>query len=392
MITKTDIEKKLEETERLFEKTARTEEKNALRERAYWLWQSLESEVPGNMIEKAVSFWKKTGGKTGLNPNDFPETSPRAQPQETKPPGTSPASAASSVKPISLFDEYWVEVQPGQTLWGMLFCQFGTPGGFDDKRVADIFKKLPPASQAHLIDAVEIHMQSIIEDEHREHAKDPSKISSPIFGISDIHETFETAKKINVGPILKDEENLLRLVLQSKDTAALKQEIVLKNSKQMQEWLKYHPSEPLTEEKVDEVLYSIQPTRTEAEEKQSEELNRLIRKVTQGDILIPEEEKQLTLSLPLYEKRIRDRLALSSSEYVHVRHVKVGDLLDAVPVDRKKITIMAESAVRQTLLDVPLEEFWKRIRLVEHIRAYIFGRELRTISIRSFFRGLVEIK
>ena len=325
VISKIFLEQKLKETNALFESATEKEKQDVLREDAYWLTQALENENPQDVLMRAFSFWEKSNGKTGLKP--FELSAKEKIKQEIPPP-----------LPFTKG-----EITTDLTLWGMLDHAFQSGEHLDDRHVSDIFNRLPPAAQTHFIDTVTNHIQE--------------SIPKPSYTASDI------------APILKDETLLLGLVEKTKLTATSKEEDLQRVAQKLTEWLRYHETEPVTEEKLEEGLYGAEAARTYMKNTQ---------------------EETSAKTLPPRELLIRDRLRMNTAEYLRIRHVSVEKLLDAVPTDQKQLALVAQSAVRQDLLAVPDDEFQKRVRTAALVRAYSCNKELRSVSIRQFFRGIVE--
>ena len=340
-ISKTFLEQKLEETSALFEKTESQEKKDTLREEAYWLTQALESKTPEDVLTRAFSFWEKSNRKTGLKPFKLPTEISK----EIPPP------------PAML------------TLWGTLDRAFQSGEGLDDQHVSDIFNRLPPASQTHFIDTLTNHIRDSFEEQTY-----VKKTPSDSYDIS---------------PILKDEALLLSLVEKTKQTVQVKEENIQRLAQKFTDWLRYNQNAPTTEERLEEALYGPEALKTYMVTDSGENVG-LRQKVMEGGALTPKQEETILAYLPAYERLIRDRLRMSTAEYLRLRHVSVEKLLDAVPPDPKQLALVAQSAVRQDLLTVPDTEFQKRVRAAILIRAYSFSKELHHASIRQFFRGVVE--
>lgn len=353
-ISKTDLEQKLKETSALFEKTKSQEKQDALREEAYWLTQALESETPQDVLARAFSFWKDTNGKTGLKP--FP-----IDPEEPKLINTpSPVIITPSPEPAS-------PAMP--TLWSILDRAFQSGEGLDDKHVSDIFNRLPPTSQTHFIDTLVNHIHvSFKEQTH---------------GKKTLSDTYD------ISPVLKDEALLLSLVEKTKQTMQVKGENMQRLAQKLVNWLRYNEAVPITEERLEETLYGPEALRI-YKVTESEENIKLRQQIMEGGTLVPKQEETILTYLPAYERLIRDRLRMNTAEYLRIRHVSVKKLLDAVPSDPSQLALVAQSAVRQELVAVPAAEFQKRVRAAALIRAYPFSKELGHISIRQFFRGVVE--
>lgn len=324
-ISKTFLEQKLKETNALFENTAEKEKRDALWEEAYWLTQALENGNPEDVLGRAFSFWEKSNGKTGLKPFELPEEIP------PDPPFPKEGDIATTPSVAEL------------TLWGMLDRAFQNGEYLDDHHVSDIFNRLPPATQTYFIDTVADYIRA--------------RIQKTSYMASDI------------APILKDETLLLSLVEKTKLTAKSKEEDLQRIAEKLTDWLRYHKTEPSTEEKREEVLYGAKAATMYMKNNQ-EESNKKI--------------------LPPHELRIRDRLRMTTAEYLRIRNVSVEKLLDAVPFDPQQLALVTKSAVRQDLLAVPDAEFQKRVRTATLIRAYISSKELQPVSIRQFFRVVVE--
>ncbi|OGZ45583.1 MAG: hypothetical protein A3J54_02020 [Candidatus Ryanbacteria bacterium RIFCSPHIGHO2_02_FULL_45_13b] len=327
VISKIALEQKLKETSALFGSTTEKEKQDILREDAYWLTQALENENPNDVLMRAFSFWEKSNGKTGLKP--FELSTEETTKQEIPP--RLPFLKGGSTPPVAL------------TLWGMLDHAFQNGEYLDDRHVSDIFNRLPPATQTHFIDTVAEHIRASIQ------------------------KTSYTAS--DIAPILKDEALLLGLVEKTTLTAKSKEEDLQRIARKLTDWLQYHKTEPPTEEKREEVLYGAEAANMYIKHKREETTEEI---------------------LPLYELRVRDRLRLTTTEYLRIRPVSVEKLLAAVPTDPRQLALVAQSAVRQDLLAVPDAEFKKRVRTAMLIRAYSCNKELHSVSIRQFFRGVVE--
>lgn len=324
-ISKKFLEQKLKETNTLFENTTEKEKRDALWEEAYWLTQALENENPEEMLRRAFSFWEKSNGKTGLRPFELPE--------EILPDPPFPKEGDIATTPS--IEEL--------TLWGMLDRAFQNGEYLDDHHVSDIFNRLPPAAQTHFIDTVASYIHA--------------SIPKTAYTVSDI------------APILKDETLLLSLVEKTKLTAKSKEEDLQRIAEKLTDWLRYHETEPATEEKREEVLYGAEAANMYIQNNEKESNEKI---------------------LPPNELRIRDRLRMTTAEYLRIRNVSVEKLLDAVPLDPQQLALVTKSAVRQDLLAVPDAEFQKRVRTAALIRAYSCNKELRSASIRQFFQGVVE--
>lgn len=365
-ISKTDLEQKLEETSALFEKAQNEQEKDALREESYWLWQAVESDNPNDVLRHAFSFWERTNGKTGLKPFELP--------------------AKATLPAIS--NANGIIVQRGETLWGILYREFEHGERLDDRQIADIFKRLPPAAQTHFIDAVENRIHTLVEEETRKKSAEIGTDKTTSFRITDTN-ALPVGASITLDPVLRNEAELLHLVEQTKEIASVKEELIQENSKKIADWLRYHQTEPHTELKFEEVLFGQDAGRAFAKE-MPDEIQQYIRKAQNGIELPVNESAALAEWLSLYERNIRDRLLLSTATYIRARTLSVGDLLEAVPADSKQVALVAKSVVRRDILSVPEDEFWKRVRIAKIIRAYTFGKELRLINVRQFFRSIVE--
>lgn len=383
MITKQDLQQKLEETELLFNKAKNKQESAALRERAYWLRQAIDDENPTGVLERAYMFWKKTNGSTGLEPPEPKKQSPSASNQSR----VSPPPTAASATPTPE-DANGIIVQQGETLWGILYREFEHGERLDDQQIADIFKRLPPAAQTHFIDAVENRIHMLVEEEMRIKSAETGTDKTTSFRIADTN-ALPVDTSITLDPVLRNEAELLHLVEKTKEIATVKEELIQENSKKISDWLRYHQTEPHTELKFEEVLFGRDAVRALAKET-PDEIRQFIRKAQNSVDLPINESAALAEWLPLYERKIRDRLLLSTTAYLRARTLGVGDLLEAVPADSKQIALVARSVVRRDILSVPEDEFWKRVRIAELIRAYTFGKELRLINVRQFFQSIVE--
>jgi len=357
-ISKTFLEQKLEETSALFEKVESQEKKDTLREEAYWLTQALESKTPEDVLTRAFSFWEKSNGKTGLKPFKLPTETSKEIPPQPLPTGRQvPFPKGGNAPPAML------------TLWGMLDRAFQSGEGLDDQHVSDIFNRLPPASQTHFIDTLANHIRESFEEQTHIKKTPPDSY--------------------DISSILKDEALLLSLVEKTKQTVQVKEENIQRLAQKFTDWLRYNQNAPATEERLEEALYGPEALKTYMVTDSGENVG-LRQKVMEGGALTPKQEETILAYLPAYERLIRDRLRMSTAEYLRLRHVSVEKLLDAVPPDPKQLALVAQSAVRQDLLAVPDAEFQKRVRAAILIRAYSFSKELRRASIRQFFRGVVE--
>ncbi|TSC78314.1 MAG: hypothetical protein G01um101429_840 [Parcubacteria group bacterium Gr01-1014_29] len=369
-ISKSDLEQKLEETELLFNKAKNKQERTVLRERAYWLRQTIDNEDPASVLERAYMFWKKTNGSTGLEP---------PEPEEPKP-------AQANIPAISNASD--ITVQRGDTLWGILYRELEHGERLDDRQIADIFKRLPPAAQTHFIDAVEDRIHTLVEEEMRIKSTETGTDKTTSFRITNTN-ALPVGASITLDPVLRNEAELLHLVEKTKEIASVKEKLIQENSKKISDWLHYHQIEPKTELKLEEVLFGQDTVRDLAKEA-PDEIRHYIRRAEQGADLPVNESAIVAEWLPLYERNIRDRLLLSTAAYVRARSLSVEELLEAVPADSKQIALVAKSVVRRDILSVPEDEFWKRVRIAQIIRAYTFGKELRLINVRQFFRSIVE--
>ncbi len=331
-VSKTFLEQKLQETSALSE-NASPEQKAALQEQAYWLTQALENENPNDMLERAFSFWKRTNGKTGLQPF-------KIIPDEPQP--------ASAPPPAML------------TVWGMLDRAFQNGEHLDDRHVSDIFNRLPAAAQTHFIDTVANHIRM------------ETSVIAP-----------------DITPTLKNEALLLSLVEKTKLTTTNKEENIQQVAKKLTDWQRYHQNEPQTEEKLEETLFGAEAAKVYIRNK-TDENQKLRQHVLDGGMLTVKQEESIMRIFPAYELFIRDRLRMTTAEYLRMRHVPVEKLLSAVPTDPQKIELVLQSAVRQDLLAVPDAEFHKRVRTAALVRSYSFHRELYPVTIRQFFRSVVE--
>ena len=345
------LEQKLNGTSTSFGKAASQEEKDALREEAYWLTQAIENENPDDTLKRAFSFWQTSNGKTGLKPFELPAETPKKIPPPPAEAGGLPLEKGENAPPAML------------TLWGMLDRAFQNGEHLDDRHVSHIFNHLPPASQTHFIDTVTNHIRSAIK------------------------KTAYTSS--DIAPILKDEALLSSLVEKTKLTATSKEDDIQQIARKLTDWLKYHEAEPTTEEKLEEVLYGIDAAKAYMK-KDVEEDQKLHQHIMEGGALNPQQEETIRGALPRYELLIRDRLRMTTAEYLRIRHVSLEKLLSAVPTDPKKLALITQSAIRQDLLTVPDAEFQKRVRAASLIRAYSFTKELYPASIRQFFRSVVE--
>lgn len=335
MPLKAFLEQKLKETGRLFEKAGKKEEQDILCEQAYWLTQAIESEHPDDVLARAFSFWERTKGKTGLKP--FPID---ALPRKTE------TLSKESAPPAML------------TLWGMLDRAFQSGEGLDDHHVSDIFNRLPPAMQTHFIDTVTNHIRT-------------------------------AAKEQTIAPILTDETLLLDLVERTKQTVETKEESVQRLAKKLADWLRYHQTAPNTEHTLEEAMFGMEAEKTLLKKKEDEN-QKLYKKIGEGGELSRQEDEIIALTLLPHELLIRDRLRMTTAEYIRLCRESVEKLLAAVPPDPKQLALVKQSAVRQELLAVSESEFEKRVRTAAIIRAYSFGKELRRVSIRQFFKSVVE--
>ena len=336
-----------------------------LMEQVYWLEQAMRSVAPQGVLEHAFTLHKETNGVRGL-PNNFLNTHGQENRLASPPPAETPSAT----------------VRPGDSLWGILYRVFVSGNQLDDPHFADVFRRLPPSAQSHFVDAVEDHIRSVVADEQH------NKVSAAAFGISNI-DRLQSGAPLRLDSVLRDEELLLRLISKAKEIISVKEEILQENGKKITDWLRYHQAEPHTEAKFEEIIYG--PASAAAlSDVPPDEIQALLAKTKHGAPLISREEDILAEYLPPYERKIRDRFAMSASEYVRIKNVLVDKLLEAIPADEKRLSAIAKSAVRQELLDVPEEEFYKRVRTAQLVRAYSFGKDLRNVSVRQFFRGIVE--
>lgn len=363
---KDNLKQQLETTEEELLSAASTDAER-LEEQAYWLEQALRDVTPQEILNRAHALYAKTDGARGLSPHPI-----RVQNIKEKQPQA--ARTAPNDLPIT--------VQPGDSLWGILFHEFTSGEHLDDPHFASVFNRLPPAAQAHFVDAVESHVCILVAEERR------TKEQTTMFGISDV-DALRTGDVLHLASLLKDEELLLHLISKAKEIASVKEEIVQQYGKKAADWLQYHRNEPHTEVKFEEVLYGPAAAHI-LMELLADELQSLLYKIKQGVILSPHEEELLAESLPPYERKIRDRFTMSASEYIRIRSVVVEALLNAVPPDEKQLALITKSAVRLELLQVPEQEFYKRVRVAQLVRAYAFGKDLRNVTVRQFFRGIVE--
>ena len=336
-----------------------------LMEQVYWLEQAMRSVAPQGVLEHAFTLHKETNGVRGL-PNNFLNT----RGKENR-----PASPAPAETPFTT-------VRPGDSLWGILYRVFASGNQLDDPHFADVFRRLPPSAQSHFVDAVEDHIRSVVVDEQH------NKTSAVTFGVSNI-DRLQLGASLRLDSVLRDEELLLRLISKAKEITSVKEEIIQENGKKITDWLRYHQAEPHTEAKFEEIVYGL-ASAAALSDVPPDEIQALLAKAKHGAPLTPREEDILAEYLPPYERKIRDRFTMSASEYIRMRSVVVEKLLEAVPVDEKQLSVIAKSAVRQELLDVPEEEFYTRVRAAQLVRAYSFGKDLRNVSVRQFFRGIVE--
>lgn len=364
-ISKDILQQKLEETGALFENAKTEEEKNTLREQAYWLTQALENENPQEVLTRAFSFWEKSNGKTGLKPFEI----------------SVEKEAISKIPPSPPFPK-WGSPPPGFTLWGTLDRAFQSGEKLDDKTVSVLFNRLPPITQTHFIDTAESYIKTTIGEERR------SKTGSDQSSSKLTKRALLAGDTITIEPLLRNESVLLDLVEKTKQIAAIKEELVQRSGRKIADWLRYHQTEPRTEQRLEEVLYGPEALKMLTKKRTDEE--ETFFKKALNENLTQYEEEIILAALPPYERNIRDRLRMSTAEYLRIRHVLVEKLLDAVPADPKQLALVTQSAVRQELLEVPEAEFQKRVRTAHIIHDYAFGKELRYVTIRQFFRALVE--
>lgn len=257
---------------------------------------------------------------------------------------------------------------PTFTLWGTLDRAFQSGEMLDDKHVSDIYNRLPPAAQTHFIDTIADYIRAAPAEQMLS-KKQPSALDVP--------------------SLLTNEALLLSLVEKTKQTTQAKEDAIQQLTRRLADWQRYHQTAPATETLLEEVLYGPDAAKVYAR-KATDEDEKLIRKALEEGALTPRQDELINMSLQPYERNIRDRLRMMTAEYLRIRHVTVEKLLNAVPPDPKQLALVTQSAVRQELLAVPESEFLKRIRTAALIRAYSFGKELRHVAIRQFFRGIVE--
>ncbi|GEM_PF-4856181 len=369
MPSKKEIELTLEETETALASAAAAEA-DRLDEQSYWLDQALRSEVPNSVLERAYALHKETNGMRGLAPEVFSSV---PFPLEK---GGREEFVDSNKKTVP------ETAKTGETLWGILYREFASGKNLDDPHVADIFNHLPPAAQCHFVDATEDYIRTRAAEEKRTMHKTISLSAPEVDAIKD-------GDALNLDSVLKNEELLLHLVDKAKEIAVIMEGVIQEHSKKTAEWMRYHQAEPHTEAKLEEILYGPEAAKTFAEPP-ADEIFKLMQKVKSGSPVGPHEEKAVAETLALYERKIRDRFTMTTSEYIRIRSLPVHTLLEAVPPDKKQLAFITQNAVRPELLNVPDAEFSKRVRIAQLIRAYSFSKELRTITIRQFFRGIVE--
>lgn len=361
---KDNIKNKLSSIEEKLASSLGTTLENELTEQAYWLEQAWRSEKSKEMLDHAFTLNKKTNGTRGLPPNILTEDAKEKHKQEQQ-------SASPAVK-------------AGDSLWGVLYREFTSGEHLDDPHFADVFRRLPASAQSHFVDAVEDYITSIITEEKR------TKRDENTFSISDI-EKLPIGVSLNLDSVLRNEELLLHLIAKAKEIASVKEEIIQQYGKKAADWIQYHQTEPRTEAKFEEILFGPEAAKTHMRIP-PDEIQVIISKTKHDTLVTPHEEDMLAEFLPPYERKIRDRFTMSVSEYVRIRSVIIEQLLNAIPVDEKQLAFIAKSAVRLELLDVPEEEFYKRVRVSQLIRAYAFEKDLRNVTVRQFFRGVVENK
>ncbi len=314
-----------------------------------------------------------------------------------------------------------VLVKPGDNLWKIIERQLEQTQG-------ERFTNLPEARKTYIIDALKDKV-----------AQNPEK-----FGLKDI-DFLRPGQKIDLTEIFKKEEVENAFDRAMRLTAG-QMESVEHNNRVLLEWVKTHPGQSLTSEKVEEILrgakiktseeilkgsqievppevppekpqVEIIPSEVPPEKPQIETIppeappEKPQVELQPSQVSPLEEKLKAEMIMDLNEKAAVGYIGFSPAEWEAIKNVKVKEILEQIPEDRRlawdiwggnvegkeiKLPFATETPLERIFGGYGPLEFKKHLRLAELIRSYRPGQGELELSVRDFFRmrgpaGIVEL-
>ena len=129
-------------------------------------------------------------------------------------------------------EEFVVEISEGDSVWSVTEDQL-------EERFGERFDNLNEAQKTHLIDNIKDKI-----------AADPEKFG---FEIGQDIDNLQPGDKIDLSSVLGDEA-VQKMFESTEDLSNADMESIIENNEEIRQWVVEHPGEPLTSEKVEEVL------------------------------------------------------------------------------------------------------------------------------------------
>ncbi len=151
----------------------------------------------------------------------------------------SPApKAAAPIGTEAISQEFYIETaKPGDSVWKMAQRQL-------EEHYGKSFVELNEAQKTYIIDAIKDRV-----------AADPQS-----FGLENI-DNIKVGQKIDFSEIFKKELDIEDTFSRAEELSGTQMENIVKNNEILREWVKNHPTERLTSEKVEEILHpTVKPS------------------------------------------------------------------------------------------------------------------------------------
>jgi len=243
--------------------------------------------------------------------------------------------------------------QKGDSLWKMIERQL-------EARYGEGFTSLDSARKTYIIDAIKDKI-----------AENPTK-----FGLTDI-DKIKVGQKIDFTDIFKNEKEINIIFTKADNLTALQIKNIAQNNEVLRTWVKTHPGEALTSEKIEEILKG---GKVVPKERLSE--------FFPEKLGIETSPKALENFMDQLEMENVKMIGFTSWEYEVIKNLKVGKLLEQIPSDENEAWVLwREGKIGLPHGEIYEEgEFARYFKLAQFIRSFKPGEEIKEMTIRQFLR------
>lgn len=275
--------------------------------------------------------------------------------------------------------------KPGDSIWKMTERQL-------EVRYGEKFTSLDEARKTYVIDAIKDKV-----------AENPGK-----FGLTDIDE-IKTGQKVDFSGIFEDKTEVDKFFEKANALTESQIKNIAHNNEALRNWLREHPGQKLTSEKIEEILAKGKiipaeaapakavPTETAPAEAVPEAKAPAVEAAPEKEELAGEEVdvrvKYLEELMNTNETANVKTIGLTPGEYEVLKNLKVGKLLEQIP-SKEEAWAIWKGEVPGKAIDLPhyglynVSEFERQIKLAEFIRSFKPGSEIQEMTIGQFFRML----